>query len=189
MRLRALLVPVASLSVISGVVLQSSTAAFTATTDTTGGWAAGTISLADDDSGTALFAETGLAPGAQGQKCIKVTYTGSPAATVKLYGAVLAPASGRVGGLAPYLTLTITRGTGGNATCADFAPAATGSAVFAGTLDAFRTSHGDWATGAGAVAVANGEAHTYQVAWRLSSDSAAQGKDVDARFTWEAQTA
>ena len=190
MRARPLLVSAASLAVVSGVVLQSSTAAFTATTGTTGGWAAGTISLSDNDSGSALFAETDLAPGATGAKCIKVVYTGATAATLRLYAQIPPPASGRVGGLGDYLSLTIVRGSGSNASCGDFVAATSDSAVYGqGLLSAMARDHRDYATGVGSVSVTSTTPQTYRIAWALSNDSAAQGKDVDASFTWEARTA
>lgn len=42
--------------------------------------------LSDNDSNTALFNATNLTPNSAGERCIAVTYTGSLAATVKLYG-------------------------------------------------------------------------------------------------------
>ncbi|MGI3780648.1 MAG: hypothetical protein ACRYG2_07710, partial [Janthinobacterium lividum] len=54
-----------------GVVGQASYAAFSAKTVNTGdSLAVGTVVLADDDSGSALFALTNLKPGSSGSRCI-----------------------------------------------------------------------------------------------------------------------
>lgn len=62
-------------------------AAFTATTVNTGNQiATGTVIVADNDSGTAMYpTTTNQAPGATTVRCMRVTYTGTLAATVRLY--------------------------------------------------------------------------------------------------------
>ena len=158
--------PLAVVAVLVGVlgsgvlVWRSSGAAFAGTTASpASSWAAGTVSLSDDDSGTALFSATGLKPGATGQKCITVTYGGTVAAgDVRIYGA--AP----TGTLGPDVLLTVAVGSAGAFTgCGAFAPSSTPiSAVPLATVGT-RTSY---ATG-------------YSTGW-----SPAPGESAVFRFTY-----
>ncbi|MBL7261157.1 hypothetical protein [Paractinoplanes lichenicola] len=71
----------------SAVVFQASHAAFTGTTDNrTNSLSAGTVTITDNRAGVAMFTASSLAPGATGQYCIGVSYTGSitPSA-IKMY--------------------------------------------------------------------------------------------------------
>src|ERR1700760_1064735 len=63
---------------------------------------AGTVTLEDNDGGTALYAITNAKPGESKTSCIKVTYKGSLPATVKFYSPTT---SGSLGELAPYENL------------------------------------------------------------------------------------
>ena len=100
--------------------------AFTATTTNSGNSiSSGTVSLSDSDGGTGvLYNVSGTAPGAsQTPKCLRVTYGGSLAATVKLYRAAGALTNGN------DYTLRVERGSGITAPAADmncggFTPAA-----------------------------------------------------------------
>lgn len=61
-------------------------AAFSATTTNPGNsFDSGTVTISDNDSGSAMFAVTGVRPGSTGSTCMKVLYTGSLAATIKVY--------------------------------------------------------------------------------------------------------
>src|SRR6058998_1719961 len=61
--------------------------AFSATTQNSGNsFSAGTVILSDDDSGSAMLSLANAKPGDSDTSCIVVTYTGSLAATVRLYG-------------------------------------------------------------------------------------------------------
>ena len=72
--------------IAAAMVWRTSAATSNGSTDNSGNsWSAGTVSLSDDDSTTAMFAASGLAPGSTGSRCIEVTYGGSLAAVVKLY--------------------------------------------------------------------------------------------------------
>src|SRR5437899_6178316 len=78
LRARAPLVVVSLVVALSGVgVLRFTDAAFTATTTNPGNTVgAGTVVLADDDSGTALFTLGHAKPGDSATGCVTVTYTG-----------------------------------------------------------------------------------------------------------------
>jgi hypothetical protein len=171
---------VGALAAISALVVSSSTAAFTATTDNSGNsWTAGTVVLTDDDAGTALFDEPGLAPGVGGDRCIVVTYDGTVAADVRLYSQVTD------GGLGSYLGLTVRRGSGSDRECGDFV---SDEELYDGTVAGLATAHSSFGTGAGTWAPSGaGQSVTYQFEWQLEGDNGAQGKSVEAAFTWEAQ--
>lgn len=167
--------------VSAGIVWQASTAAFTDVTDNSGNsWATGTVVLDDDDAATAMFNATGLTANSTGTKCIQVSYTGSLAASVKLYGTV----SGT--GLASYLDLVIEEGTGGNfGGCTGFTPTAT---IHNGTLAAFGTAATNFSTGIGSFApTGSGQNMTYRFTYTVQNNNAAQGLNANASFTWEAQ--
>jgi hypothetical protein len=164
----------------SVMVWHASSAAFTATTSNgPSNWSAGTVTLSDDDSGTAMFNVSGLKPADNGSKCIAVTYDGSLAANVKLY----ASAAGTLGS---YLDLTVEQGTGGSSgSCSGFTPAAT---IYAGTLAGFASSASNYATGVGGFApTGSAQTRTYRFTYTVQNNNAAQGASASGTFTWEAQ--
>jgi hypothetical protein len=173
-------VGVIAVSVAGAVAWHASDAAFSGTTGNGGNaWSTATVSLADDDSGTAIFSVTGAEPGDTGQNCVTVTYTGTAPATVTSYG------TGLTGGLGPYLQVTVEQGTGGSfGTCTGFASqaSATGTlASFAATYNSFGTGFGSWS------APTAGTSRTYRISWSLAADNAAANRSVTMTFTWEAR--
>ncbi|MDX1689958.1 MAG: TasA family protein, partial [Acidimicrobiia bacterium] len=133
MLLVRVLAPVAAFLVVGFTVVGATRAAFSGTTDNTSNtFAAGTVVITDDDSGSAMFTASGMKPSDSVTECIAVSYDGSIVpADVKLY-----VASGGLAGtnLDDYLTLTIEEGTGGAfGDCTGF----TGSQISTGTMDAF----------------------------------------------------
>ena len=79
---------------------------FSATTQNSGNEiSAGTVALSDNDAGSAQFNITGAKPGDSWTRCIRVLYTGSLPADLKLYEL------GGGGPLSPYLTLKLEQGT------------------------------------------------------------------------------
>ncbi len=102
------------------------------------------MKLEDNDGGTALYAITGAKPGDTKTSCIKVTYIGSLASTVKLF----TPST--IGELGPYVNLKVEAGTQATSTfpnCEGFTVYTTGGTVYEGTLAAFATEHNTYATG------------------------------------------
>ncbi|MDX1450031.1 MAG: TasA family protein [Acidimicrobiia bacterium] len=173
-----------ALAIVGFMVIRASTAAFFDTTVNTGnGFAAGTVTLTDDDTTTALFDLANLAPGDGATSCIAVTYSGSLDATVKLYAAVTGGT-----GLDSYLDVTVERGSGGSfADCGAFT---VDEVVYSGTLSGLAATAQDFGSGLGAWAAIGGapdDVVTYRVAVTLQDDDAAQGLDASASFTWEAQ--
>jgi hypothetical protein len=183
---------VAALAGVAGcaaVVWHASYAAFSATTaNPTNTWAAGTVALSDDDSNTAMFTAANLKPAATGTKCIAVTSTGTLPSAVKLYGT--APTS--TNGLAGYLNLTVTQGTGGGSgSCTGFTPLGSGASVYTGTLAAFGSTATSYATGLGSWTPTGtgSETRVFQFTYTLdpATPNTAQGGTAAIGFTWEAQ--
>lgn len=142
-KLLASVLAVGALGSVAGLGIYG---AFTTTTSNTGNEiSAGTVTLSDNDSGSALYTLTGAAPGDSITKCIKVSYSGSLAADVDLY-----THDGTIGPLAPYVNLTITQGTQTSSTfpsCTGFTPKSAGAVLYSGTLENFGTTHYDAASG------------------------------------------
>jgi hypothetical protein len=169
----------------SGIfVWQGTNAAFTSTTSNgANNWTAGAVTIADDDSSTAMFNATGLVPGSTGSKCIKVTYSGNVAAAVKLY------VSASSGTLAPYVNLVVqedTNQTGAFASCSTFA----GTTIYSGTLSAFATASSAFAGGVGSFApTTSGQFKVYKFTYTLdaATPNNMQSATCSATFQWESQ--
>lgn len=175
----------AGMAMVSGLVFQTSSAAFSDTTNNTGNsFTAGTVSLTDDDSGSALFNLSLMKPGDSSTKCIRVDYDGNLASTVKLYGAVGA------GTLGQYLNLTINSGTGpaNDGSCASFVA---GNQIYNGTVSTFASTYAAWGSGltdANFVADDVNDYRTYRIVVSLQDNNSAQGLSATGvSFTWEAQ--
>jgi hypothetical protein len=171
-------------------------AAFSATTASTGdSFASGTVALADNDSGTAVLSRSAAVPGNSDSGCITVSYTGSLASAVRLYGTTTGT------GLDAYLDLKVTRGGFSGAppafdSCTTFTADATdyigsGSGViYDGTLQGFPDDHAAGRVdplAASPETWTTGETHVYKLQITLQDNPAAQGKDVTQTFTWEAR--
>jgi Camelysin metallo-endopeptidase len=175
------------LGLSAALIWQNSQAAFTAQTSNAGNsFAAGTVALTDDDTGTFMFSVTGLKPGDTGQKCIAVTYGGSLNAAVKLF---VAPGDLTGTGLGAYLNLTVEEGTvGAFASCGAFV--ATATDVPGTLLSTFAGASTNSATGVGNFnpAGGSGASKVYRFTYTLADDNAAMGKNATVKFTWEASS-
>lgn len=166
--------------------------AFSSTTTNAGNTiTAGTVAIADNDAGAAMYSLTAAKPGESVSKCIKVTYTGSLDADVHIY----TPST--IGSLGQYVELTITPGsqtTPSFPSCTGFV-ADSGGAIYSGTLQNFGTTKNSYANGVvdypgSGSKWASGESVVYQVTATLqaSAPDAAQGLTTGAHtFTWEAR--
>ena len=171
----------------SGVfVWQGTNAAFTSTTSNgANNWTAGAVTIADDDSSTAMFNATGLVPGSTGSKCIKVTYSGNVTAAVKLY---VASSSGT---LNPYIDLVVEEGSGaGNV--GDFSSCSTfsGTTIYSGTLSNMASTKTAFASGVGSWApTAATQFKVYKFTYTLnaSTPNNMQSATCSATFQWESQ--
>ena len=168
----------------AALVWQGTAAVFSATTDSpANSWIAGTVSLADDDGGAALFSVTGLTPGRAGSNCLTIDYTGDVATIVALYAA----ASTDTASIAQFVNLTIQQGTGGGfGSCAGFTAAST---IFSGTLAAFTAAAQDYASGVGSWSPNGAAARVYRIAYTLdaATPSTKQGGVCTVTFRWQSQ--
>jgi signal peptidase I len=178
------------LGITTGLAWQSSNATFTDTTsNTTDSFAAGAVTMSDDDgggtptTGTAMFTANGLAiGGAPASRCITVTYTGDTAAPVKLY----ATNPGGTG-LGTYLNLTVEIGAGGSyPDCTGFTPSST---LFNGTGATYSATYTSFSTGltAGWTPTTNGSQKTFRITYSVQNDPSAANLTVTANLVWEAQ--
>jgi hypothetical protein len=166
--------------------------AFSSTTTNAGNTiTAGTVAIADNDAGAAMYSIAGAKPGESVSKCIKVTYTGSLDADVHIY------TGSTIGSLGQYVDLTITPGTQTTSTfpsCTGFT-ADSGGAIYTGTLQNFGSTKNTYANGVvdypgSGSKWATNESVVYQVTATLQSSApdAAQGLTTGAHtFTWEAR--
>jgi hypothetical protein len=167
--------------------------AFSSTTASTCNvFRAGTVHSTDNDSGAAMLALPGATPGASDTSCITVTYAGSLPSQVRLYGTTTGT------GLASYLDLTVTRGTGaaGFDNCTGFVADATNylglgsGVVYSGTVEGFPDSYAAGVTDptAGSPATwVTGESHIYRFTVTLQDNDGARLLDAGQVFTWEAR--
>ena len=178
--------------VVGSVAAVGVFSAFSSQTDNPGNEvAAGTVTLSDNDSGLAAYNIQNAKPGDTDERCIRVSYTGSLDATVKLY----TPDS--ISDLGPHVNLQITPGTQvvPAADCTLFVADA-GGAIFNDTLSTFQSSHNAYSNGLvdypGAVATkwVTNDAVVYRVRATLASNApdTAQGDTTGTHtIRWEAQ--
>jgi predicted ribosomally synthesized peptide with SipW-like signal peptide len=192
-RMQRALVTLLVVGLLGLVTGAGSFSAFTATTSNSGNsFAAGSVAIQDDDSATAMLSLSNAKPGDSDTSCIKVTYTGSLDAGVRLYAATS-------GSLPQYLNVTITRGTNSAPSfdsCAGFTPDATNyngdgaGVIYNGTLASLPST---WAAGIVDPKAATprtwttNEAHSYKFVVTLADDNNAQTLNGGATFTWEAR--
>jgi predicted ribosomally synthesized peptide with SipW-like signal peptide len=162
------------------------------TTNPNNTFSAGSVTLTDNDSNAALYSVTNRKPGDSATSCIKVTFTGTLAADVRIYTLNTVNAFGQ------YIDLTITPGTQPSSTfpdCTGFTPDA-GGAIYTGTLLNFATTKNSYANGvvdypgAGSSWV-NNDAVVYQftVTMQAATPDTQQGASTGLHdFTWEART-
>jgi predicted ribosomally synthesized peptide with SipW-like signal peptide len=183
---------IAMSAVVVGIVAAiSGTGTWAAFSDTTGNsanvFAAGTVRIADNDSGSAMMTLTDAYPGDGAQGCIQVTYSGTLDADVRLYANV-------TGTLGQYLTLTVTRGSDPSPSfpgCGGFTPDATDyngdgpGVIYEGDLDAFPGGWGGGVVDPGTWSTSDSHAYRFEVT--LQNDDAAEARTAGADFVWEAR--
>lgn len=187
-KLRKTLVTLLVLGVLGTLAGVGTFSAFSSTTDNTGNtFAAGTVYLADNDAGSAMYNVTGQKPGDTTVKCIRLTYTGSLAADVKLY------TSSTVNALGSYVDLSIDKGTmpGGTTfpNCTGFSVEST---IYSGTVQGFKNSNNTYANGAAAYPGSQtkwiqNDTLVYRFTVSLQNNTGAQGLTSTTSFTWEAR--
>lgn len=151
-----------------------------------------TVAIEDNDSNTAMLALTNAVAGASDTSCIRVTYTGSVPSRVRLYGAM-------TGTLAPYLSLSVTRGTDSSPSfdsCANFTPDATDyigagpGVIWTGLLSTFPTTYAGGIvdpTSGTPESWTTSEAHTYKFVVFPVDNNTAGGRSSTFGVSWEAR--
>jgi hypothetical protein len=184
---------VAVLALMAGVAVFTTSAAFTATSSNPGNLIeAGTVSIGDSDAGTGkLYNALAQKPGAGNgptAACIRVTYSGSLASSVKLYRSAVTNGA--------QFHLTVERGgtsltaPGSDMNCTGFSASST---AFDGTLDTLGTDFSSGTAGkAAGAAWSSGQSVDYRFTIYPVDDSTpnAHTSAVDTSshsFTWEAQ--
>lgn len=165
-------------------------AAFTGTAANPGNtFSAGTVVIGDNDADTALYNLTNQKPGTSTVQCVKLTYTGSLAADVKLY----TPSTLNAG--AQYINVTVEKGTVETPEpaypgCGTYTAQGT---VYSGTLQGLATAHNTWANGAAVypgaqTSWATNDALVFRFTVSVQDTNAAQGATSGTHsFTWEAR--
>ncbi|MEA2330871.1 MAG: hypothetical protein QOH58_1009 [Thermoleophilaceae bacterium] len=127
----------AVLGAIGGLATLGTFSAFTSQADNPGNRvSSGTVTLADNDGGVALYDFTNAKPAASQTSCIRVSYTGSLPANVRLY------TPDTIGALGPQVNLKIEPGTQAVPSfpaCTAFTP--DGAAIFDAALSTFPTTY------------------------------------------------
>jgi predicted ribosomally synthesized peptide with SipW-like signal peptide len=176
------------LAVLGAAIGVGTWSAFSSTTQNTGNtFQAGTVVLGDNDGeALPLYTVTGQKPGQNTVKCIKVSYTGTLEANVKMYATYAAPTGGQ------FVNLTIEKGTSDTSTfpnCGTFTAEAT---IYTGTLSDFATKV-DFGTGVGAnpgsaTKWIPNDSLVYRFSLSVADDDNAQGVNIAAHgFKWEAR--
>ncbi len=183
--MRKLLVIAIVLGALGAVAGFGAYAAFSDTTSRgSNSFAGGTVTLSSNSAATPIYALTYRAPGDIGERCVKVTYSGSLASTVRLYRSSFTSGTGLDG----YLTLTVARGTGDQTDCSDFSSAAS---VYSGTLTAFPSNYSGGlalTNAGGSTTWSQNDAVTYRITATLQNNTAAQGLATGTHsFSWEAR--
>lgn len=174
------------------MIYQASYAAFSGQTRNSGNqWSTGSVSLTDDDAGSARFQVGNMLPGDNDSKCIKVTANASVASTVKGYtvNPVLSNSD-----LEKYVKITIKDGTGGSfADCTGFQAENTlvsDAPLFnLAMANKYEAGIGGWAVPAGV------SSKTYQISWKFDTTGLSQaavdqlqGKSTGIDVQWEMQS-
>jgi hypothetical protein len=179
----------AALLLVVFLVIGRSRAAFSgSTTNATNHVSTGSVTLGDNDSGTAMFDNvTDLVPGNSVTRCITVTYSGSSnPGNVKLYGAL----ASQTNNLASNVNISIDQGTWSGAAdtypgCTNFSGSALQGATSVAALTSTNTSYNNGLTTwnpAGA-----GEYRVFRVTLSVQS-GALESSDLTFSLTWEVQS-
>lgn len=190
---RKILITIAIVALVGAAVGMGTFSAFSSTTSNSGNtFAAGTVHLTDNDSGSAMYNVSAGAPGTAVVKCIKLTYGGTLAANVKLY------TTSSLGAVANEIDLTVEKGTSsGSPTFPDCGTFNSEATVYNGTLAGFASTHGSYANGASAYPSSQtqwneNDTLVYRFALTLQDDNGANGGATPLStgahgFTWEAR--
>ena len=186
---RKVLLTVLTLGGLGAIAGLGAFSAFTATTDNSGNSiSSGTVAISQHAGSTTLYNVSNQKPGDSTAKCVRVTYTGSLAAGVKLY-----VSSGITNGTS--FNLKVERGSGmttldNTMSCAGFTASST---PYDGALGSFPTTYGTGIDGkAAAGAWAQNDSVDYRFTITQNDDTTANAHTSVTSsgahtFTWEAR--
>ena len=189
---RKVLWTVLVLGLVGGLAGVGTFSAFSSTTSNSSNtYAAGTVYLADDDAGSAMYTVTNQKPGDVVTRCIRVTYTGTLAADVKLY------TTSTINALGGYVDLKVERGSmSGTTTFPNCTGYSADSTIFNNTLSNFAATATGYSSGLSAYPAAqtqwnNGDSLVYRFTLTLQDNNSANGGSSALTtgahsFTWEA---
>lgn len=188
-RRRKVLLTLGVVGIVAGLSVFGVFAAFTATTANTGNQiTSGTVKVDQHSGATTLYSVTNQKPGDATSACVRVNYTGSLAAAVKLY-----VSSGITNG-SDY-NLKVERGSGltgpaADMNCSGFT--ASSVAYENAALGSFATTYADGYDGkAAGAAWSNGDSVDYKFTITQNDDTTANAHTTaessgSHTFTWEA---
>jgi hypothetical protein len=186
----------------------STHAAFTASTGNVGNsWQAGSVALDHSQRSSALFTtvdDGALGPGSSRSSCIRLDYTGSLPADIRMY--VGTPSNG-TDTLDPYLVMSVERGADVTSTTTVAADCTTGfeeatpraflynsrqaddpMAEASKTLADLKDTHPDHRDGVVVSTATPPDTYlTLRITYAVADDNEAQSKQSSATFTWEAR--
>jgi hypothetical protein len=187
-RLRRILGSVLVVGSVGLVVGAGTFAAFSSTSGNAGnGFAAGTVVIADNDAGSAMWNVANRVPGDTVTTCIRVTYSGSLDANVRLYSATA------VGTVDQYLNLTVDKGSmPGTTTFPNCTSFSSESTIYSGTIQGFKNANNTYSNGLGAYPGVQTKWNTndslvYRFTVTLQNNVGAQGLTSTTALTWEAR--
>lgn len=187
-RTRNVLTTLLLLGVVGSVAGWGVYSAFTATTTNSGNTiTAGTVSISQHAGSTTLYSLTNQGPGSSTVKCIRVTYGGSLASSVKLYTSAVTNGAA--------FNLQVERGSGITApdntmNCTGFTSSST---AYNGTLGSFPTTYAAGVDGkAAAAAWATNDSVDYRFTITVVDDATPNAHTSALSsgahtFTWEAR--
>jgi predicted ribosomally synthesized peptide with SipW-like signal peptide len=177
-----------------GLIAGSTTwSAFTSSTDNSNNsFSSGTVVLGDNDVDSAVLSLSNAKRGNSASGCIKVTYSGSLPARVRMWATT-------TGTLASYLDIRVRRGSTPSSfpTCAPFTDDGTNhigqgnGVIYNGALSSFPTSGSPLTdpTAGSPETWTNGEERHYEITVTLPSGAGGGGQGVSSTLNlfWEAQ--
>lgn len=170
---RAFAAALSALAISTLVVTTSSSALQPRGTIAANHFQAGTVSVTDDDEGHSLVNLTNMSPARPVEKCIRVIYEGS------IVPVSLTLAATTAGDLAPYLTVSVERGTGaGFDSCDGFVA---NDVVFDGRL----SDMDDLGMMSLGRLLNTGDSVSFRFVFELADDEAAVGRAGSADFSWQ----
>jgi camelysin-like metallo-endopeptidase len=185
---RKLLLTLVVLGLLGSIAGWATFSAFSSTTVNPGNtFTAGTVTLTDNDSDAALYNATNQVPGVNTVKCIKLTYSGTLDADVKIY------TTSSVNASAQYINLTIEKGTSDTSTFPNCGTFTSQSTLYSGTLSNFAATKNSYANGIVAYPGAatkwiTSDTLVYRFTVSLQDDNNAQGANSGSHvYTWEAR--